>query len=1332
MGYARRCLLAVVLFTMLTATVAPALPGDTAFIDPDTLVLPGKGQVGTMHLEVVQDSVVFRAALSVEGAPAFTHADTPVDRGNTIAFTGDSPFFHPDPDLSWYLGDPMSGGDLDSATLVDGEGVRTNASDHAFQVFFVDVDPVGLHDIRVDWTGWANATVDNDTAWGARMTLYDNTSKAWEDIAYYDGAEGPDQWIKGGPAGQPWHYVNRTLSGKDKVIVLVQSLVAGNASLYTDQLEVTYTYATYPLPRMDVGGDGRVDWGFGTSPATGDMGRLSAFSDNRTWSDLQLPLGGGHNDSASLLIPPGVHVQGAYLDYVPFSTEGLRQRQGYAAQVPGNGSSPDLRVTGIPPLSHQRISQVVLDNVIKLNQSEQASEVMDEAIPLNVGKEFINNQSVAQTFTPAFDGPLTGIDLFIHSQANNPGNLTIQVRQLQTGAPTGTLLASATLEQHEVQMEEWNHFTFPPVQVQAGTQYAIRVHTFEAEPTMLNSYRLGYDQTEGYTRGRGMVSASLDGSSAWTPVNLDLMFRTYMDFPVDAVDARNLSVLGRAGTMVGDRVFMNVSGFEYEEGNWTFTVENGNAFDVVLDWTAWTRYLLFAESPSLDVGGDGTVEWLGGAVSNVTPLNITEGLQRVVDTPEWPLVQEDPFGNELLLVPINLSATSEGRVALRNLVVYWNGSVVTTDMSTVVNALKGTYPVDGGGNVNITVNVTSKNAGTLTVTWVDLQYDLPPYSLPFPDVVVDEDKVSKPLNLDSVIFDDHDNNDLNYTVVRESGDGNVSFDLAGGKVLTFWGPANWSGSAVFHVEAVDGSNLTYVTNAFTVTVRAVPDPPLLVGLELDQVAYFDVLMQVGLTILDNDSDPEDITIVTSSPRVWGDVANSSLYMFYPNGTSNELVEVNVSDGEAWSLYVLNVTVEESNEPPVIAFPPGFSFNLTLDAQGVLDLTPYASDLESPAEALVWSVVSSPQELVVAMHDGHMLQVIPVATVKGTHVVVLAVTDPDENVAQGQLTVGLRVESRHDPVILRGDDALPRIVKVAPGGKAEINLALQKYWYDQEDYNQPQLVRWEAESLRPNLFTVELDANHKLTIKAFEAKGAGYFTLLLIDGDEGISSKESVQVVVEEPESAVGGWLTYAIAAIVLLVVVAALMVASRARGAAPKVAKAAKVEVPEPRPTAAVVSKERRPKPPAKRDAPAAPVAAEAAAPPPPAPGRILEVLVIHESTSLIAQKVRGPDDALPPLKEDDLIEMSTLFAQDRFEGAKVRTIKAFKFNGDEVLVGKGMNYFLAVRCSGTEFDEVVEEMKRSIVNIDVNLGDKLSKWYPGQKVTPLEEELRELLSGGD
>jgi hypothetical protein len=420
--------------------------------------------------------------------------------------------------------------------------------------------------------------------------------------------------------------------------------------------------------------------------------------------------------------------------------------------------------------------------------------------------------------------------------------------------------------------------------------------------------------------------------------------------------------------------------------------------------------------------------------------------------------------------------------------------------------------------------------------------------------------------------------------------------------------------------------------------------------------------------------------------------------------------------DALPIYWINVTAIKSNEPPVMALPE--SFEISLDAQGTLDLRSSATDLESSPEDLVWSIVSFSEGVVVAIHDGHLLQVIPVATVKSNETVVLTVTDPDDNSVQGELTIRIRDVGRHPPVILRGDDALPGVIKVEKGGDVVINLALQKYWYDQEDYNRPEVMTWEVTSLRPSLFTAEIGTDNKLIITSLGRTGAGYMTLVLKDSEQGVSSTESVRVEVVEPASETSSWLTWVVAAIVVILVVGLLLVFSRKRGE------------PGPRPmpiepSGAVAA---APAPAAGPDVPEESTG-EPAPPEAAIPGKIVQVLVIHESTSLMTQMTGDEEFALSDEKEDDLIEQSTMFAQERFEGANVGAIKAFKWNGTEVLVGKGMNYFLVARCTGNEFDDVASEMKRSIINMDVGLGDRLKKWYPGQKVSPMEAEVRELLS---
>ncbi len=1317
MGCSKRYLLAATLFMLVSSTLMPAMSEGPEGIDPPGVVLPGKGEPVTMELDVVQDSVVLSSTLDVAGGPTYSERVIEVDTETTLGFMGEVEFESPHEDLSWYLGTAMDGPTLDNASSVDGQTVTSTSTQYGYQLYLLDIDPKGMAGLAVTWTGQANATISAVNHTGASLYIFHNASVNWELLDRYRDEEDTVHVLSGGPVYMPWHYVNRTLSGHLKVILIVVTEWDVDATLSTDAINLTVTYAEYPLPQLDVGADGHVEWGFGVNASTGALGFLDAFNGNQDQVPVTFPMGGGAVTPGEILVPKGVNVTEAYVDYMAYPSMGERSNMGKDVHLEEFGDSVDLQVSDIPTNSHQRISSVLLTDVVKYNVTDQSMEVHDGTFTLSAGHA-PNPLSLGQTFAPAHDGPLYGIDVYVDSTFGSPGNLTLHLWNADQGRLMGAPLRTVTIPYRMVVAGHWIHFPFNPVSVLEGSEYAYTLHAYQAPPGEIHTWILGYNLTGAYPNGTCIQNPTLDGLLIWTPLPYDLCFRTHMDLPINGRDASLIMVDDVSGNLAGNRVYFNLTYAEYMDGNWTFEVHNSNDFDISFNWSAWTRYVLFAEMVVMDVGGDGSIEVGIGSASGTVWLDITEGVQKVVDDPEWPLLQSDTFGNVFYRIPLNMSAGSEGRAVLHNLVVRYNGSLTTSDLSVALNEEKDSRVAGPDGIVKVPINITSKTGGTLNVTSVDILYDLPPHSLHVADLDIPEDEVGQ-LALDTIIFDDYDNNALNYTVVKEGGDEALDYNLSDDNVVEFWGPANWSGTALFHIAVEDRSDLANQTNSFNVTIVSVNDAPMLVGLS-DQVVFFETLKQVPVEVLDNDTLPENITVTTSTERVWYDADNGTLSFLYPNGTAFQQVEVNVSDGEDHTTYWINVTPIVSDEPPVVSLP--VSFNITLDAQGALNLTSYATDLESGSDELVWSLVSAPPELVVVMHDGHLLQVIPVATDKGSHVIVLEVTDPDENTVQAELKVWIG-DSAHPPEILIGDDALPQTLKVERGETLEVNLALQKYWYDQEDYNRPEVMTWEVTSLRPSLFTVEIGKNQELIINAFDRTGAGYMTLRLIDSDGDVSMTESVRVEVVETSTITSSWITYLTAAIILIVVVGALMLVARRRGPAPK-GPVAPVSFPEePRtPTEGTAKPEAAPGAPAAPAATAAPVEA--------APGRMVQVMMIHESTSFMTQVTGDPGHALSEDEEDDLIEQATLFAQERFEDANVGTIKAFKFNGDEVLVGKGRNYFLVTRCTGNEFDGVVMEMKRSIINIDVGMGERLDKWYPGQKVTPLEEEMRELLAG--
>jgi len=1337
MGYAKRCLPAMALVAVLIASgLPPALPQGSGVVPPGA-VLQGAGRNSTFELPVINHSYVLDARMSVSGGGAETRVLRRATSTTALAFSGGVDFIEPRSDLSWYMDNVVPPASVDMAAAIDSQYLTTASALFAHQLFLVDVDPEGLHALSVGWTGHASSTTGPTTLYGASLYVYSNLSREWSLVATYDIDSPEDRALGSGAMLAPWRYVNRTLAGDTRVIVLVLSHTGFSSAISTDALNVTETHASYGRPRVDVGADGTVEWGFGTTPATGGLGHVDVFDDGTREADIVFPTGGGHGSNLSLLVPRGATVDHAFLDYVAFPTRGERGASGAGVTAPSGGTGPDLAIGGLPTNAHHTNSSVLLTDPTKLNVTEQRQDRREATLAVPLGKSPMGPSSVAQTFTPNHSGRLRGVAIYVQQRYDQPGDITLQITTTSRtdSSPKGGVLLGqeATLPGSAVVVGGWNFIPVSGVWLRTGTRYAMVIMAKDTEGGgIVNEYELGFNATDIYAWGQAYFSLSLNASQPWQPRLYDLSFRTFMDHAIDPVDAQSLEVAGAPGRFVAGRVYFNVSGFQYAGAQWTFNVTNRNAFDVSFNWTASTDFLLYADSPRLDVGDDGSVEWTGELIATAAGLDVAPALNAILAMADWPHVHADAYGNEFLRVPLNLTASTEGAVALRNPAVYYSLTVNTTDVSASVNAAKASLVADARGLVRVPANVSSGTPGRFNVTGWHIAYDLPPWAITIPDIEVLEDgpMVGGALYLDTIAFDDHDNNALNYTVTRDGGDPNVSFRLLAFNALVFSGPANWTGSATFHIAMRDRRGLVNDTNTFRVTILPVNDAPVIVGLH-DLRPPFDIPTAVPLDIRDSDSPLANVTVTTNSSRATYDAANRSLVLLYTNGTRPEDVRLTVSDRINATVYTVRVTPIASDTPPVVRLPSSFVINL--DSQGLFDLSSYVTDRESPSRAMVWTINGTSSGIISVVSGGHTLQLIPIATVPGNYTLRLMVEDPDGNSVDASIVIELSSAQRHSPVILRGDGALPRVLKVERGTTLIINLALNKYWYDQEDYNQPSRVRWEAQSLRPKLFEVTIDSDQRMHIAAKDALGSGYFTLRLYDSNNRTSTPESVQVQVVEPKLEGASWLWWAAAVLVLVIVVVGLAAASR-RGGKAATAKTAKVTSRE-RPSGRA---------PEGAAAVAAAVAAEGAAPvakvapvpeapepaPVPVPARIQDLLVVHENTSLIAQFSRGGEYAMLPEKFDELVELATLFAEERLEGAKIGTIKAFKFDGTEVLVGKGLNYFLISRCSGNQFDDVASEMKRSIINIDVQLSDRLGKWFPGQKVPELDSELKELIEG--
>jgi len=141
----------------------------------------------------------------------------------------------------------------------------------------------------------------------------------------------------------------------------------------------------------------------------------------------------------------------------------------------------------------------------------------------------------------------------------------------------------------------------------------------------------------------------------------------------------------------------------------------------------------------------------------------------------------------------------------------------------------------------------------------------------------------------------------------------------------------------------------------TVTVPAINDPPTVSALpvldvEEDREYVFDLDPYLG--------DPDDplSTLLVYEDSQYAVVSGRALVLLYPNGITDDVIEITVSDGTTSVNATLTVNVTPVNDPPVLAGVPHVT--AARDTPYVLDLAPYVTDPDTPAAALSVSTSSA--------------------------------------------------------------------------------------------------------------------------------------------------------------------------------------------------------------------------------------------------------------------------------------------------------------------------------------------------------------------------------------
>lgn len=81
---------------------------------------------------------------------------------------------------------------------------------------------------------------------------------------------------------------------------------------------------------------------------------------------------------------------------------------------------------------------------------------------------------LAQTFSLTEDNQIGGVDIFVTAKGST--DISVQIRETQTGFPTQSILAESVIPKDQIAVNAWNRFTFrTPVRALANVEYAIVV-----------------------------------------------------------------------------------------------------------------------------------------------------------------------------------------------------------------------------------------------------------------------------------------------------------------------------------------------------------------------------------------------------------------------------------------------------------------------------------------------------------------------------------------------------------------------------------------------------------------------------------------------------------------------------------------------------------------------------------------------------------------------------------------------------------------------------------------------------------------------------------------
>ena len=749
-------------------------------------------------------------------------------------------------------------------------------------------------------------------------------------------------------------------------------------------LNVSTIPAAAPLwPRIDMGADGSVDWQFNAS--YGPFGNQSLFADSMP--NLTLEVGGLSDVTSKMTIPKGANIVSAAMNltFYPKAAQpsGITMHNNI---IPASGALYN-NITAIPKNATGVNASVRLEGGRKTVVDPRQENASDMQIVGNM----TTRQSLAQTFSPQFDGELQEVQYYITNITDSPGTLSVEIRTADAfGTPTDNRISTTmTAPQNSVYANTWNVASFNGVQLLAHERYALVVYARNAMSGRDSFYGFGCNLSDNYTGGALWAypgSANASGQPVEIPA-ADMAFRAVIRTNATVAEMAMLTVNGLAvsGPDADGGYWCNFTDPVYLGGAWPVAIANPNIFDILyLNWSATTWYERHVENLTFDVGNDGTVE---AAVEG-----ILEGTRRIVLPPgalnealEASSGSEpDDYGLSVGTVEVAIFARGYGSLEANALGIGYELTLQLLDFkATLASALAGRPE----GTVDVPVAVNASSAGSLRLSSLAVVADTPPSLVaPVPPLSLPEDGSDmRLLDIGAHIRDDIDPV-LVYAVLANSNSSKVFLGFNGTFLSARTLVANWSGTTEVVLEATDSRGQKARTNEFTITVEPQNDAPVITSVPPAQ-AELGRSFSYQLRALDAENDtlsfgldamPSGMTVNGTGVLAWVPARDQLNRTFE--------VAVNVSDGRLWTVQRFQISVTTSNHRPVLQAPVPLN-------ESAWTKKPYfcqfrAQDLD-PGDRLAFSLETAPQGMAINASSGLITWDNPVS---GDHAISVNVTD----------------------------------------------------------------------------------------------------------------------------------------------------------------------------------------------------------------------------------------------------------------------------------------------------------------------------------------------------